>query len=314
LTCSHPSRDRLIVRALVFGSTLALLLAISAMEPRASLAAPTVAIIETQNTGIISSPTEAVDRPRARREIAGAVSAAAEAIGATIVPVAQLQAAGLAECSSSGCPKRIGAATGATFVLVVDAAFDLDTFKFHLDMWSASTGDHLDGEGRDCDGCSLNDFTRALRDRTTLLCERVFHSQAASSARAPGGTHDLNPKQPTAAAPPLIGPGASVGGTGPNGAPSAWPARLAIAGMVVGVAAIATGAVVLSRNNDLDCSAGDASPCAFRKNTKWGGGLLVAGGAIAAGASGIVLYRVLSPDRDVVTSIGPAGLSLQSRF
>jgi hypothetical protein len=307
------SRDRRTVPTLRTGPLALLLIAATMTVSRASVAAPKVAIVETRNTSIVIGAKEAAaDHTRARRQIEATVATAAAHAGAELVQSSQLAAAGLADCSAADCFKRIGSATGASYVLVVDAMFDQDAFKIHLDMWSAVTGEHLDGDGRDCDGCSVNELMNALQDRTTLLCERVFRAQAsAPPIRNPG---DLV-LPPSAPAPVLVTPPSNQPPekTGPSLRWLGWTL------IGAGVAAGAASAVFFAINhNQGGCPAtpiaGDPDACALERKTITPA---IVSAAVAAGAlvgGGIILLRTKKNDSGLALSLQPLGLTLGGRL
>jgi hypothetical protein len=270
--------------------------------PSTLLAAPRVAVIETKNTAIVIGAKDAADRAHGRREIAEAVSTAVERAGGQIVAPPQAPE----ECASQECVKRVGSASGATYVLVIDAAFDQDSFKLHLDMWSASSGDHLDGEGQDCDGCTVNDLTKALRDRTTLLCDRVFRAEQST----PTPKLVAPPPVPSPTAAPALSVTTTV--PPPVHQPALQSGKLILGGSLaaLGIAGIVTGSVYLHEDGEqTNCE----SVCRSVYNTRTLGISVLAGGLVAGGIGGWLLWSALTA-HDATVAVGPGSIAIAGRF
>jgi hypothetical protein len=199
----------------------AALLTLSLAWPGRATAAPRVAVVLSAGT-LIDQPGRAATAGDGRRDITAEASKAAGEAGAEIVPTEQLTG-DLPGCHSSDCYVRIGQATSATHVLIIDGRFAEDGYKLKVELWDARTGARIDGDGRDCVSCAVPDFLQAIHDRTADLCTRVFRGLTVATA-APGTGIPASPAPtPGAEEPPswkralpwaLIGAGAGIGAYG----------------------------------------------------------------------------------------------------
>jgi hypothetical protein len=266
---------------------LGLLLSTPAVE-----AAPLIAVTE--------SPTNTAPRTL-RLEIRPTVEAALKERGAAVVPHAKVTG-DLAKCTSNPCVVRLGTATGATHVLVVDSSYVDDGYKMRLQVFDARSGRELYSDGQVCEVCTHNDFTKALRERTAILWSRIQ-------------TEETLPPAPTAlpVATPVAAPAPLLAARVPAKpiAPVSLARRLVGPALVVaGAAAVVAGGVYIAKNGDaatsrVECSGSD--PCPYSRRTLGWSIPVAATGAIAAIVGGYLWWT--SPGGTAVTaSITPAGL------
>ena len=256
-------------------------------------AAPIVAVTE--------SPTNTAPRTL-RLEIRPTVEAALKERGAAVVPRAKI-AGSLASCTGGDCAVRIGAATGATHVLVIDSSYVDDGYKMRLQVFDGRTGRQLYSDGQVCEVCTHEDFTKALRERTAILWSRI-----QAEEMLPPPVPVTKPIAAPAAAPHLP-PVARVPAE-PSASPS-FARRLAGPLLVVaGGAAVAVGVVYMTKNGATatdNAGCGDGLPCPFAKRTlPWSGPL--AGVGLVAAIVGGYLWWTTPSGTAVTASVGPDGL------
>lgn len=264
-------------------------------------AAPKVLVVASRGSNVVTSKGQVPDPAHARGDISGTVATAAGTTGVEIVDAAPLAAAGLTNCTSPQCARRLGAATGASFVLIADAKFDLDRFEVRLDIWNTASGEHVDGEGDTCDGCSHTDFLRSLRARTTFLCERAFRAPPAQAAVAtPPASVVATPSNPSQSPPATDDKSRWIGG------------GLIGAGVLAGVA---SGLLFAVNNNKLSCSSppGDPDPCSEQRKTLTPAIISGAAAVVAIGA-GIIVIGVGGGEHRIGLSVQPNGLALGGRL
>jgi hypothetical protein len=270
-----------------------------------SLSAPSFAA--SPLIAVTESPANTA--PRALRlEIRPTVEAALKERGAAVVPRAKI-AGSLANCTGDACAVRIGAATGATHVLVIDSSYLDDGYKMRLQVFDGRTGRELYSDGQVCEVCTHDDFTKALRERTAILWSRI-QTEETLPQRAPV----TKPIAAPVAVRPLL-PAASVPA---EPAASASLVRRLVGPVLVvaGVAATVTGAVYVAKNGDAatnHAGCGGTEPCPFTRRTMAWSAPMVGVGLVAAIVGGYLWWT--TPSGTAVTaSVGPDGLSVFGAF
>lgn len=176
----------------------------------------------------------------------------------------------LASCTTTDCVKRLGALLEARFLVRGEIRQVSKDVTGALDLYDASTGQHIDSAPMSCDLCAWSEVRQNVTDAAKKLAQR-----AASEKRIVVPPPTQPPPQP-----PLV----------PTGPPPGL--GLKVAGGVALVAAIgliATGAVMMAYDGRCSITIPpEASPeaiCPRPYDTMLEGGLFIGGGALMAAAS-----------------------------
>lgn len=264
------------------------------LSAHAFAAPPIIAVTE--------SPTNTA--PRALRlEIRPTVEAALKERGAAVVPHAKV-VGDLAKCTSGGCATRIGAATGATHVLVIDSSYVDDGYRMRLQVFDGRTGRERYSDGQVCEVCTHDDFTKALRERTAILWSRI---QTEETLPPPAPV-----MSPTAA--PVPGPVSLARVEPPVIAEPAKRSWIPWAIIGVGAPTAVYGVLAIKKSGKTDGGPSPGAP-SFTQNSYASGGLgwgcFVGGGLVAiAGA----IWVFATPTHSTTVSISPSHVALGMRF
>ncbi len=254
--------------------TGALLISVSARA-----AGPLVALVD--NT---SAPRDG------RLEVKAAVEQALRDLGAEIVPQARLRAVP-ADCQDADCYAGIGRATGAGFVLRLDGKYAAEAYKLRLELRDGGSGKLVAFDNNQCDICTLADFYKAAKERTTVLCAQPFRAEPPARAAQP----EQPPLPVRNAAPPTERP--FIRQPLPM-------AGLALA--IVGAGVAGAGVYLLTIDGDPSCAASAPPPCARFRHTAVTGTAYVVGGLAAVFSGAALLYF----GRDDPGAVAPVSVSV----
>ena len=277
------------------------------MHIRFPLAAVLVAVLLGGNVRAASAPAEerrvvVIEAPgnvltktaRARLQTAIAEIAARYALVQT--PTQNLPAKLLA-CELPGCLPSIAAASGAIFVLRVEAKFAQESFKLDIELWNSDTGKLLGKDRRDCPICDEQDLWGSAALMTQALLERALREPAKPTAAQPD---DGKSTAASASVPAL------------TQIPAESPSRLVrysgLALSVAGLAALVTGLYYWS----VDGSEASSGSNRVRDTRKFGVPMTIAGGAALAAGAGLLAWSFWSGPTKV--TLGPSGLQIAGRF
>jgi hypothetical protein len=250
------------------------------ITPSARAAGPLVALVETT-----SAPRDG------RLEVKAAVEQALRDLGAELVPQARLRSVP-ANCQDADCYAGIGKATGAGFVLRLDGKYAAEAYKLRLELRDGGSGKLVASDNNQCDICTLADFYKAAKERTTVLCAQPFRAEPPASTAQP------------AAPPPLPVRDASPVSERPFLRQPLPVAGLAFA--IVGAGLTAAGLYLLAVDGDAACAAGAPPPCARFRHTGGVGTAYVVGGLAAAFTGAALLYF----GRDDPGGVAPVSVSV----
>jgi hypothetical protein len=255
---------------------------------------------------VTESPTNTAPRTL-RLEIRPTVEAALKEHGAAVVPHAKVTG-DLAKCTNDGCAVRIGTATGATHILVIDSSYIDDGYRMRLQVFDGRTGRELYSDGQVCEVCTHGDLTKALRERTAILWSRI---QAGEALPAP------LPAASTIVAPPVAALPRNIVRPPVSDAPASLARRLTGPVMVAaGLATAVVGVVYVTKDGATASShtgCGSADPCPFTRRTlAWS--IPTAGVGVLAALLGGYLWWTTPSGTAVTASVGPDGLSVFGAF
>jgi hypothetical protein len=209
----------------------------------------------------------------------------------------------LQHCDLPGCLPQIAAATGAIYVLYVDARFAKESFHLAIQLWNTDEGRLLGRDGRDCPICDEQDLWGSAALMTRAMLERALEDAqkptaasiaAAKPAVAPSPAVQMMPIAPVPPpADPRPGNGVTYAGLG-----------LAVAGLS------ALGIGIYYWSVDGNCS--DATCDYLRDTRKLGLPMTIAGGALLATGGALLVWRLWPGGTSV--SLSPSGLRLAGRF
>jgi hypothetical protein len=214
--------------------------------------------------------------------------------GLTVVPADALPAK-LSTCDIPGCLPSLAAASGAIFVLRVEARFVKESFKLALELWNSDAGRQLGQERKDCPICDEQDLWGSAALLAQGLLDHALHEPAKPVA------------QP---APPPV---PRVGVTAPPPAPGpARSTRIAeysgVALCVAGLTAIGLGAYYIAVDGEPTAKDSDF----LRDTRKLGLPMAIAGGVAVAAGAGLLAWSFWPGPAKV--SIGPSGINVAGRF
>jgi hypothetical protein len=230
----------------------------------------------------------------AREALHAAIAEVATSQGLTLALAKELPTR-LLTCDLPGCLPSIAAASGAIFVLRVDARFAKESFKLAVELWNSDEGKLLGKERRDCPICDEQDLWGSAALMTRGLLERGLG--AGSSAKLPATA----PSQPDRAVGTTEEPRRVPIGSATTAA--RWTG-LGLAG--VGAAALATGIYYWSVDGDR------AHHDHVRDTRKLGLPLTIAGGAALLGGATLFGWSLWSGRAAV--AVGPGRVNLTGRF
>jgi hypothetical protein len=235
----------------------------------------------------------------AREQLHAAVAEVAAARGVLLAPAAALPAK-LSSCALPGCLSSIAAASGAIFVLRVEASFAQESFGLALELWNSDSGKLLGQDRRDCPICDEQDLWGSAALMTAALLD-----QAAPSPGQPAAAEPPRPRVPANSAAPLA---PSPPPTGETASPSRAAQYSGLALCLAGVAAIGVGAYYISVDGE---SAGRGSG-QVRDTMKYGLPVTIGGGAALLAGAGLLAWSFWP--RSGKVAVGPAGVDVAWRF
>jgi len=250
---------------------------------------------------ILDAPANVLTKT-VRERLHAAVAEVAVGKGLTLASTASLPGK-LLTCDLPGCLPSIAAASGAVFVLRVDARFMKESFQLAVELWNSDEGKLLGRERRDCPICDEQDLWGSAAFMARGLLERALR---ASVQPAPAAL--TVPKPSPASAPTPRSALTQAPATSSSASSSTWPivryAGLALS--VAGLAALGTGIYYWSA--DGDPAGGDY----VRDTRKLGLPVTIAGGAALAAGAAMVGWSFWSGSAKV--SVGPSGLRVAGRL
>jgi hypothetical protein len=199
----------------------------------------------------------------------------------------------LLACDLPGCLSPIAAASGAIFVLRVDAKFVKESFKLSVELWDSDAGKLLGRERRDCPICDEQDLWGSAALMTQGLLERALREPSRPAPAPPASQIVPPPVTPAVAQAPAAAPSRAWQYTG-----------LALA--AAGLAALVTGIYYWSEDGE------PARPDYVRDTRKYGLPMTIAGGAMLATGAGLLAWSFRSGPAQV--TVGPSGLRVAGRF
>src|SRR5450759_4545865 len=228
-----------------------------------AVAAPKPAPSEDRRLVVIEAPGSALSKTT-RERLRGAIAEVVGRHGLVLAPSDTLPEK-LLGCDLPGCLAPIAAASGAIFVLRVDARFAKESFKLTVELWHSDEGRLLGRDRRDCPICDEQDLWGSAALLTQGLLERAL--------REPVKTAQV--LVPGAGAAPVAGPATSPEVAQIRSEPTGRVAKVSgLALSVAGLAALVAGVYYLSVDGD---SAGFHSD-RVRDTGKYGLPMAIAGG------------------------------------
>jgi hypothetical protein len=230
----------------------------------------------------------------ARERLQAAIAEVATGHGLILASVKSLPDK-LLGCELPGCLPPIAAASGAIFVLRVEARFVKESFKLSVELWNSDEGKLLGRERRDCPICDEQD----LWGSAALMSQGLL----ARALREPSKPAVVQPPNPVASS----GPAPAVAQL-PGPPPSRALPYAGLALSVVGLAALVTGIYYWGVDGDPACSRCDD----LRDTRKFGLPLTVAGGVVLATGVGLLGWSLRAGPANI--SLSPAGLRVAGQF
>jgi hypothetical protein len=209
-----------------------------------------------------------------------------------------------ATCADSSCFAAMAKRVEATHILLVQGMANPAGYRIMLELRDGESGGDLGTESKDCDLCAESQLVPTVKEKISILWNRVKEKQAADAdaaaqARAQGATRqqervvekerEVAPwwKQPT--------PGIGLGFAG-----------LGLVGIGFGVYYVAVDGKAAEKN-------AQGRGVMLRDTGKWGWSLVGAGAiALLAGSAMIIWGR--DDGTEVSVAVGPNSLGLQGRF
>lgn len=236
-----------------------------------------------------------------REQLHKAVAEVAMAQGLVMAPEGSLPAK-LQACLLPGCLSSIAAASGAIFVLRVEATFAQESFKLAVELWNSDSARLLGQDRRDCPICDEQDLWGSAALMTKGLLDRAL-------------------REPDRAAPAPLSPPAQAGDAPdpvavplpPTRAREARPSlRLAeysgLALCLAGVAALGVGAYYMSVDGEMV----DRDSGRVRDTMKYGLPMTIGGGVALLAGAGLLAWSFWP--RSVRMAVGPSGVDVAWRF
>jgi hypothetical protein len=285
-------RRRMQIRFLCVAVLVAVLLGTGDRAAAAALEERRLLILEAPGNVLTKSARERLTKAIA--EVAtrhGLALASAEAL-----PVKLLG------CELPGCLSPIAAATGAIFVLRVDAKFAKESFNLVVELWNSDAGKLLGHDRRDCPICDEQDLWGSAALLTQGLLDRALREppKAATSVVAqPSDPRALRIAQP-ATSPPATQVEAM------QTSPLIEYGGLALC--VAGLAGIGVGAYYVSVDGDVVGQQTDE----VRDTRKYGLPMTIAGGVALVAGAGLLAWSFWSGPMKL--AVGPSGISLAGNF
>jgi hypothetical protein len=248
---------------------------------------------------IVEAPGSLVSK-NAKERLRASIEKVVEGQGIQVVPQKALPEK-LLRCELPGCLPQIGAASGATYVLRVNARFAKETFKLTIELWHTDDGKRLGNEERDCPICDEQDLYAAAGDLTRGLLAAAANAETSATAKL---VPTPAPPSPILAAPPTARAEVERRGNG-----------VAYAGLALasaGLAAVVVGAYYIGVDGDRTGKNGYE----LRDTRKFGLPMAIAGGAAVVGGIGLIVWKLwpASASTSATISLGPTGVQVAGRF
>jgi hypothetical protein len=273
------------------------------MRIRVSCAAALVAVLIGASASATAAPAEerrllVLEAPgnvltkNARERLHAAIGEVATGYGLVLASAKSLPEK-LLGCALPGCLSPIAAASGAIFVLRVDAKFIKESFKLSVELWHSDEGKLLGRERRDCPICDEQDLWGSAALMTQGMLARALREPSKPA-----------PAQPT---PPLVMPPVTPALTQTPAAPPgrAWQ-YAGIAMSAAGLAVLATGIYLWSVDGH------PAQPDHVRDTRKYGLPMTLGGGAVLVAGAGLLVWSFWSGPAQI--TLGPSGMRVAGRF
>jgi hypothetical protein len=231
-----------------------------------------------------------------RQRLQEAIAEVAAGQGVALASAEALPAR-LRSCELPACLPSIAAATGAVFVLRIEAKFAQESFKLAVELWNSDDGRLLGKDRRDCPICDEQDLWGSAALMARALFEHAVGEPAktASASIATGG-----PAGALAPSPVL---------TQSTAGPASRALRFSGLGLsVAGLAALATGIYYWHVDGAPACSDCDL----VRDTRKLGVPMTIAGGAVLAAGAGLLAWSFWPGPTKV--ALGPSGVQVAGRF
>jgi hypothetical protein len=266
-----------------------------------SLAAPA----EEQRLLVIEAPGNVLTKA-ARERLHAAIAEVAVGHGLTLASPKSLPDK-LLRCDLPGCLPPIAAASGALFVLRVDAQFAKESFKLAIELWNSDEGKLLGRDRRDCPICDEQDLWGSAALLTQGLLERALREPARPAALLPAKVTSA----PVAAFAPAPAPAPAAAPLAPQvqaRMPHPVVAYSGFALMLAGLAAIGVGGYYIAVDGEPACNRCDW----VRDTEKFGLPVAVAGGVALAGGAGLLAWSYWSGSSEI--AVAPGQLRMAGRF
>jgi hypothetical protein len=213
-------------------------------------------------------------------------------------------------CGTLSCQVDLARQKNVDYLLLLKGMAGGTGYQLFIELRDVTTGRILGSDSKECELCDPKDFSKAARDRTTLVLNRVQQEIEAQKALKP-----LAPKV-------VPEPPPSKTASDPTTLPSwiergFWEQPLPVVGLglaVAGAGALGFGIYMLAIDGKDVCAAGEKSPCPNKRDSKtWG---LIATGT---GALGLIVGSALAiwgqdSKSDVQVMVSPNSIGLWGRF
>jgi hypothetical protein len=261
-----------------------------------ALAAPT----EERRLVIVEAPGNLLTKS-AREQLHKAVAEVATAQGLVMAPEGSLPAR-LQACLLPGCLPSIAAASGAIFVLRVEATFEHESFKLAVGLWNSDSGKLLGQDRRDCPICDEQDLWGSAALMTKALLDHALREppNAVPAPPPPPAKTEVAPVPVAAPLPPA--------GTSEATGSSRMVGYSGLALSLAGVVAIGVGAFYMSVDGEkVGQDSGEV-----RDTMKYGLPMAIGGGVALLAGAGLVAWSFWP--RSAKVAVGPSGVDVAWRF
>jgi len=250
---------------------------------------------EERRLVIVEAPGTVLSKT-ARERLHGAIAEVVRQRGLTLAPSDTLPAK-LLSCDLPGCLPPIAAASGAIFVLRVEARFAKESFTLAIELWHTDEVRLLGRDRRDCPICDEQDLWGSAALLTQGLLEHALREPAkVEQARLPAAGADQ-----------IAGP------TTPPAVPEALSAQAGHGAMYSGLALSVAGLAVLVAGAYYMAVDGNSACCdQVRDTRKYGLPMTIGGGVALASGMGLVAWSFWHGPAKV--SVGPSGVRVAGRF
>ena len=216
-------------------------------------------------------------------------------------------------CKLPGCLSPVAAATGAIYVLRVDAKFAKESFSLTIELWNSDIAKLLGRDRRDCPICDEQDLWGSAALMTQELLDRALQQAAGASPvaaiqpKSQGSERGMVSLPPASSTSATTSPSAALPQIESGRASSV--AEYAGIGLALGgLAVIGMGAYYISVDGD---SVGEKTD-RVRDTRKYGLPMTIAGGVVLAAGAGLLAWSYWYGTTRV--SLGPSGINVAGRF